>query len=117
LISRPSQVVAAAILSYAVNLMMMSTGLWLSGRSSFRAAVVTNALVLTQFALAFVGLMAQVWGRRRDSSAVHLPLEIGQFYRRYLPCNAFATRSVTVGALRPRIHTRRSFYSRGSVRH
>jgi len=97
--------VAAALLSYAVNTVLMSAGLWLGKRSSFRAAFESlAALVPTQFALAFVGfLMAQVLAIAAITLPLFVfPLEIGrQFYRRYLGLrNAYRdTIRTLVGAL------------------
>jgi len=97
--------VAAALLSYAVNLLLMSVGAWLSGKASFRAAFASLAgLVPTQFALAFVGfLMAQVLAIAAVTLPLFIfPLEIGrQFYQRYLGLrNAFRdTIRSLVGAL------------------
>ena len=97
--------VAAALLSYAVNTVLMSAGLWLGRRSSFRAAFESlAALVPTQFALAFVGfLMAQVLAIAAITLPLFVfPLEIGrQFYRRYLGLrNAYRdTIRTLVGAL------------------
>jgi len=97
--------IATALLSYAVNTLLMSTGLWLGGRSSFRAAFESLfALVPTQFALAFVGfLMAQVLAIAAVTLPLFIfPLEIGrQFYQRYLGLrNAYRdTIKSLVGAL------------------
>lgn len=97
--------IATGILSYAVNTFLMSVGLWLGKRSSFRAAFESlAALVPTQFALAFVGfLMAQVLAIAAITLPLFIfPLEIGrQFYQRYLGLrNAYRdTIKSLVGAL------------------
>lgn len=79
---------AAGLLSYGMNVVLVSSAVSISRRASFRSAATSGlALLPTQFSLALVGLlMAQVLA----IAAVTLPLFVfpqivgRQFYQRYL---------------------------------
>ena len=98
--------VAAALLSYAVNTVLMSVGPLARAACLLQGGlfVAGVGLMPTQFALAFVGfLMAQVLAIAAITLPLFVfPLEIGrQFYRRYLGLrNAYRdTIRTLVGAL------------------